>query len=62
MWIIYAEMDTVHEKLFRKMYVYSYAATSGGMLKLMGVLCDDSLTEHGVMAGVVLYVFRRVAG
>jgi hypothetical protein len=34
----------------------SYAATSGRMLKLVGVLCDDSHTEHGVMAGVVLYL------
>jgi hypothetical protein len=55
-----AEMETAHEKwLFtkKKAYVYSYAATSGRMLKLVGVLCDDSHTEHGVMpGGVVLYL------
>lgn len=54
-----AEMETAHEKwLFtkKKAYVYSYAATSGRMLKFVGVLCDDSHTEHGVMPGGSCYI------
>jgi hypothetical protein len=33
-----------------------YAGTSGGVLELVGVLCDDSHAEHSVAAGIVVYL------